>query len=125
METCPTSGGKPCSGVPHATSTSVSVLAAHAGVTITLKFSLVLNRAQSDRLTGLEPPQISPRRGQGGGNRQGEEAIGKDTGCQGTLPHNHCSPRYLCDTVCRPAWPPLMSLESPKSHHDAGRGGNG
>ena len=99
METCPTSGGKPCSGVPHATSTSVSVLAAHAGVTITLKFSLVLSRAQSDRLTGLEPPQISPRRGQGGGNRQGEEAIGKDTGLPGnftsqslqsTLPVRHC-----------------------------------
>ena len=36
---CPTSGGKPHSGVPHATSISVSLLAAHAGVTITLKFS--------------------------------------------------------------------------------------
>ena len=39
IQTCPTSGGKPCSGVPHATSTSVSMSAAHVGVTITLKFS--------------------------------------------------------------------------------------
>ena len=47
--TMPTSRGKPRSGVPHATSISVSVLAAHAGVTITLKFSY-----------GIEPsPKLS------------------------------------------------------------------
>ena len=38
-ETCPTSRGRPRSGAPRATRTSVSVSAAHAGVTITLKFS--------------------------------------------------------------------------------------
>ena len=38
-ETCPTSGGRSRSGAPRATSTSVYMSAAHAGVTITLKFS--------------------------------------------------------------------------------------
>ena len=75
METCPTSGGNPCSGVPHAISISASVLAAHAGVTITLK---ELNQAQSDHVTGLEPPQMSPRRRQG-------EAAGEGTHCRGTF----------------------------------------
>ena len=47
-DTCSTSGGKPHSGVPHATSTSASVSAAHAGVTNTVKFSF-----------GIEPRVIT------------------------------------------------------------------
>ena len=32
-------GGRPCSGAPRATSNSVYLSAAHAGMTVTLKFS--------------------------------------------------------------------------------------
>ena len=55
------------------------------------------------------------------------EAMGEGASCQGTLPHNHCGPGYLRDSVCRCAWPPLTGLEStpnlPQHRKGVGNGG--